>query len=286
MRRYTLALVTAALALMCALQPAWSGDAETSAALHAEGRRLLSQGEFVEATRAFFKAFEADESTTENAELVTVLRRVISLRAELDRKRDDQVWERSARSLRAFYYDHLIAQEALALDEQFHERFGTVESATMLAESRMEMGLNEEAESLLASIDAGKISIYGRFLHGIVLARLGRFERAEQIVQRTPLPSEADTGLLFQSARLRALLNDRAGALTQLARAFEQLPPSRQPIDRRRALACPDFGSLHGDADFSAALHTKSMVKESSCTGGSSCGGCRHAASCSRATGG
>lgn len=284
MRIKALTIISAIVAATLSPHLAPAGAPEDAAERFVRGHALLAQADFAGALDAYADAARTDATHTEYKNQYAILRRVIELRDGLDRESNPQRWERKARSLRGYYYNHEIYTEALELDRAIHEKLETVESATMLAETYLQLDRDAEAEAILAGIDKAAALPYGRLLYGIALARQGKIERARTVAESIQLPQQPATGLLYQSARLCALTSDEAGALSHLTRTLASIPPSRLPAARDRIRACSDFRALAGEAAFDRVLATESKVPESKCSGGTSCGRCPSRGSCSQGT--
>ena len=281
----TAAVVTFACFILCpALVRADSG--EDPAKLFADGKALLTKGDFDGALKALEAAAKADSKNDEYRQEASVLRRIIKIRKNLDDQKDMAKWEATARSLRAFYYDNDIYTEALALDKRVHARLNTPESAAMLAETQLELGRNAEAAELLGDVEDGKLTPQARVLLGIARAREKNVDGAREALAKLPKAEEAGAGLLFDMARLASLTGDQKRAAELLTKCFEATPPSRLASFKAYARQCKDLGGLAGTEAFTKALATESKVAESKCSGGSDCGKCPMKGGCEMEKGG
>lgn len=248
-----------------------------------EGEAFLQQARFEEALASYDRAAQLDGARQEYREAAAILRRVVQLRNQIAEEQDPAQWERTARSLRAYYQGERIFPAALAIERQLHERVGTAESAEMLAETQLELGQATEARALLAGRTDLDARPGARLLLGIALARAGEMDEARGIAQGVTLPANAGAPDRVRAARLQALTGNRAQALALLAAAFEATPPSQLEDARARVKACPDFAGLNGGEEFAKVLTTQSKVAESGCSKGASCGGCPSRTACSSA---
>lgn len=263
--------------------PAWAGAADKAAAFAAEGDGLLGKADFEGALKAYAQAAKADSQNPDYRQQYAVLRRIIKMRQSVDKETNPEKWAGIVRGLRAFYYDRDIYPEALALDQKVHAKTGTPESASALAQSQLQMGLNAEAAATLSSIDETAATPESRVLLGIALARQGDIDQAKAVAAKIEIPKGTPPILFYNTACLHALIGDSDSAMTLLTRCFENTPPSRLDNIKERAKTDEDLTTLVASADFADVLETKSKVKESSCSGGTSCGGCPSRSKCASA---
>ncbi len=271
---------------MIASAPAWAEPSADGAQAFADGARLLAQADFGGALQAYRAAASADQKNQDYQNQYALLRQVIQLRQNLAQEQDPQRWNMTARALRVFYYGQRIYREALPLDQQWYDRAKSLEAAALLAETQLELGMNTEAESVLAPVSGAGANPVVRLLHGVAQARLGRLSAARTTAEQAAPAADADATQLYHAARLRALIGDREESLALLARAFAATPPSEQKSARERVQACADFSGLSQSPAFATALATASKVSESSCSLGRTCGGCplKQTGSCSHGT--
>lgn len=279
--RMGLLVVVIGLLMQTVTPGAWAGRPEDAAAALARGNTLLGQAAWQEAESAFAEASRLDPANATYRGELDVLRRVMKLRAEHAGTADPAQWDRTAAALRAYYYSKGIFGEALVLDREAHQRAGSPASAAFLAETLLELNRDMEAASLLAEQPAGKLSPSARMLHGIALARTGDVARARKIAAEVPLPFAATPSLLLVRARLLACIDEPAGAVDLLRKAFEGTAPSLLGPTRDRVKACSDFALLAANGAFTQVMTTASKMSESSCSKGSSCGACPSRTSCS-----
>ncbi|MFC1572604.1 hypothetical protein ACFL6M_03290 [Candidatus Eisenbacteria bacterium] len=277
--RFWIALASLALLLgMAASSPNADGNDAASAA--ATAQKLLQAGDFQGAFRAYAEAVRTDAGNQEYRQRYAILRQVISLREQIDQERDPKRFDQFARALHSFYRSEGILGEALKISHELHAKQATPETATMLADLQLELGMNDDAAKILAGYNSGDNPEELHVLYGIALARQGKREQATTQLGRIKLPEGAAPGLCYHVARLQALTGNAEDAQNTLTRVFSATPPSEQEPLRTRAQNCPDFTSLAGSAGFAKALATPSQVKESSCSTGTSCGACPSASAC------
>ncbi|MFH0980851.1 MAG: hypothetical protein V2A79_04860 [Planctomycetota bacterium] len=245
-----------------------------------EGQSRLAQADFTGALEAFAAAAKADPQNPQYRASFSLLRRVLEMRDRLETETNAEKWESVARGLRTYYHENNVYSEALALDRRTHARLNTAESAMLLAETELVLGMNAEAAELLGGLDDQAGTPRTRILQGIALARQGRPADARSVVQGLKLPEDAGPGLLFEWARLRTLLGEQEEALGALVRCFELTPPSRLEGIRTHARQAPDLRPLTELPEFARVMETQSTVPESKCSLGASCAKCPSRAAC------
>jgi Flp pilus assembly protein TadD len=250
------------------------------AELFAEGEAKLAQAEFEAAVEKFAAAAQAAPDKEQYKAEYTLLRRVLMVRPMLEKQADPERWERLARALRAYYYDHDVFGEALKLDRTRYEREITAESAAMLAETQLELGRNVAALETLNALEADAVSPRVLRLKGIALAREKSFDEARAQLEQSAEVEEKDAQGHLELARLHALLGDEEAATAELALAMQWTPPSQLEAVRKTVKTHPDFSGLVATETFTVALETESKVSESSCSGGTSCGSCPSRSTC------
>jgi thioredoxin-like negative regulator of GroEL len=255
--------------------------AETDAAkLFSQGEKLLAKADFSGALKAFAAASKAAPKNQAYRGRAMIVKRVIRARKYVETAKVDAKWEKVAISLHAFYAREGLAGEALALDRKIHEKRPSATSASLLAETLLDAGKNEEARKLLAGLAKEHRDLQNRVYEGIALARLSKTDEAKKVAAGLTLADDTRPGILFDVARLSALLGDDREALATLAKCLERVPAASQPGLREKASACADFAKLRKDLAFAAVLKTASKVKESDCSGGSDCGSCPSRGGC------
>jgi tetratricopeptide (TPR) repeat protein len=279
-RHILLCLVAGAL---LATATAVAGPAEDAAQRYAEGQRRLAASDFDGALKAYEAAVAADKANADYQQQCAILRQVVQLRAAVAQEAKAEKRDAMSRALRSFYYEHRLYAEALPLDQAQHDRAPSAESASLLAETLLEMGRNAEAEAALAPFAGPGAPLATRIFGAIAQARQGRLDRAREIANGLTLPETATNGQLYHAARLQALLGQPETAAALLTRAFQATAPSALASARARARSCPDFASVASSAAFTAALETASKLSQSKCSAMPSCGGCPQAKACGHA---
>jgi hypothetical protein len=280
MRLRSFALFSTIAVVFLLASPGLAGPEEDARSAYDLGNRLLASADFPGALRAFATAAKADPSRREYLESFALVRQVMLMQRSLDAGLAPEAWEATARGLHRFYHEYGIHQAALPLDRQIHERLASVESATMLASTLLELDRPEEAEGLLSSIDRAEARPHSDALLGIALAHQRKLEPAAAVAARIEVPTEADPALLYDLARLQCLIGRSNDSLVTLAHCFESTPPSELERVKIRARACGDFSTMASKAAFASVLETQSKVAQSSCSGGASCGSCSMKGSC------
>jgi len=281
--RIVLCLITGAL---LAAVTATAGPAEDAAQRYAEGQRRLAASDFDGALKAYEAAVAADKANVDYQQQYAILRQVVQLREAVAREKKTEKRDTMSRALRSFYYEHRLYAEALPLDQAQHDRQRSAASASLLAETLLEMGRNSEAEAALAAFAGSDAPLATRIFGAIAQARQGRLDRARETANALTLPETATNGQLYHAARLQALLGQPETAAALLTRAFQATAPGALASARARARSCPDFAPVASSAAFTAALETASKVSESKCSAMPSCGGCPQAKTCGHAQSG
>lgn len=271
--------VAALMSAMCGM--AFAGPAEDAAAAKKQGDELLAKADFNGALKAYATAAKADSSNAEYRNEYSILRRVIAMREAIGVEKNADKWMTSARGLRSYYHGRKLYDEALTLDKQIHEKLNSADSAVMLADSYLALDKAPEAEQVLAGVPQDKATPELVIMHAIAQARQNKMDAAKATAEKVKLPADADPSMLYNYACLQARIGDKAGASATLTRCFEQVPPSRLEATKSHAKQDRDLASIAGTTEFAAALKTQSKVKESGCSGGSSCGSCANKAGCS-----
>jgi len=254
---------------------------EDAAARFAEGKALLVKGEFDGALAAYAAAAKADPKNEAYRQEHALLRRIIKMRREVQEEKDAKKLETTALALRVFYYDNGLFRQALDLDKEIHGKLRTVDAAARLAETQLQLDMNAEAAAVLAAVAEGEMTPQARILSGIAVARQGKIDDAKLVARKCPKPDDLGPGLLFDLARLHALIGNRDKATGLLIQCFESTPPSRLDGFKGHAKACKDLGGLVASAaEFDAVMRTQSKVKESACSTGADCGKCPSKSSC------
>ena len=255
-----------------------------AANVFARGEMLLQSGDFSGALKVLTKAAKLAPNNEAYRREATLVRRVIQIRSRHDKIEDTERWTMMAKALHTFYHDRKVYTAALDLDTRAHAKLGTDDSAVMLASTQLALDMNEDAATMLGGLDKDKSTPHTRALLGIALARQGKIDKAKALLEPFKAPEKHAAELALDFARLRALVRDDSGTIQMLKQYFELTPPSRLEKARTAARECTDLKRLAETEAFAAALKTDSKVKESSCSGGTSCGSCPNRSSCSSAS--
>lgn len=265
----------------CVVLVAMPALAEPADEAFAAGKALLATADFDGALEAFRTAAKTDPENREYTQQYAMLRQVIGMRGDCAKERDAERWLKMAGALRTFYHDHHLYAEALPLDQERHRRHRSAESAVLLAETQLALGMHSEAVELLSGLTKEQTSPRTRVLHGLALARLGQIDEAKTLAEEAgQATDDAGPRYFYDLARLQALAGDSKGAFQALTRSFELTPPSQLDAFKVEVHGCKDFNALVSTADFAKALETASKVKESECSKGSGCGNCPRRAKC------
>jgi tetratricopeptide (TPR) repeat protein len=251
---------------------AWAGSAEAAKAFE-EGLALLAKGNFDGALKAYKTAAEGDPDKKEYMLEYTLLRRIIKQRAQLTTEQDTEAWLKVGRAVYAFYDEHGLNEEALTLAAQIHEKHKDADSAERLAGAQLAAGKNNEVASLIEGMPADQRTPYASVLQGIALARIGKTDDARAIADKFEPAKDTGARVLFDAARLNALVKNDSKALDLLKSAFEATPAPALDDLRAQAKAAKEFERLASSDGFATALKTESKVK-AACGTKEACGKC------------
>ena len=252
----------------------------------AEGRAFLGRADFDAALNSFRIAAKNDDKNREYSQQYAMLRQVLRMRRDCPQEKNTERWLKIAGALRAFYYEHGLYSEALPLDQERHQRHRSAESATMLAETQLAMGMDSQTVEMLGCLTEEQVSPRSRVLHGLALAHLGETDLAKQAAgQSQQITDDVGPRYFYELARLRAAVADVNGATSALVRSLELTPPSQLEGLKAEVEKCKDFRTLVGTPGFAQALSTPSKIDESACSQGSACGNCPQQAACGKEAG-
>jgi hypothetical protein len=246
----------------------------------------LRKGDFDAAVAGYLEAAKADPYRTEYAMKAHLVRRVQTVRRMLESQEGSPLWERMSLSLHAFYLQNEVYGEALTLDRKAHEKMKNALSASMLAETLLAMNKNVRALEFLQGLDKKRLNTQNTLYLAIARARLDQIDEARRM-ERDLLPAEksGNVALVYDLARLKALLGEKEEACRLLTHCLEATPPIQTETVRAYVKKCRDFKPILSDASFLAALETESRVPMSSCSAGASCATCPSRGQCSPAAG-
>lgn len=283
LRSMTIFLVSFLLLPMSAVLAEEKASSE-AADLFVKGGALLQGGDIEGAMNAYMAAAKAEPGNKEYADKAMLIRRVVAIRRYVASSEVSPKWEKMVLSLHSFYLRNRIHEEALALDRITHEKLKSALSASLLVETLLEMGRDAEALAVLKSLDKKSLDLQNRLYLGIALARLDRVDEAHDLRKRLRVPENSGAGILYDVARFDSLLGRRTEAVETLRLCFEKTPPSNLALVKGFVKECADFKPLLASPEFAKVLKTQSKIKESDCSGGTSCGTCPKKSGCSTST--
>jgi len=268
-----------------AAAPAVAKPAEDAAKAFTMGQALLAKADFDGALEAFKSAARTEAENQEYAQQYAMLRQVARMRRDCPKERDGEKWAKMAGALRTFYHDYDLFSEALPLDTELHRRNPSPESAVLLAETQLALGMDSRTVELLAGLSPKQTSPRTEVLHGLALARMGQVDEAKKLIRKLRrVKDEEGPRYFYDLARVRALTGDSAGAFEALTRSFELTPPSQLDAFKAEVKEGADFSTLLASADFGEVMKTSSKVQESGCSKGAGCGKCPKRAGCAKKT--
>lgn len=255
-------------------------DALSGAMLHAEGNALLAKADFDGALARYLAAARAAPGNPTFRQDALVLKRVVAQRKALDAPRRHPKWEGIAMSLHAFYLEHDLAGEAVALGRRGLKVLANGAAENRLAEALLEAGRDADALKLLTAKASWTRDVRSRIFHGVALARTARLEQASALAKSVKLPAKADPRLLRDAARLEAVLGQEARAAAWLVKAFEATPVANLPAFKASVRAHADFRRVLAGPAMTKAFATQSKQKALGCSGASDCGSCPKRGGC------
>lgn len=270
-------LPVALLLTALAAAPVFASDEttpEATATTASEAAALLEAGKLVEARDAYLAAAKADPMNETVAAQAMILNRVINIQEFVATEDPSPKWEKGVMALHVFFLSSDLHSHALKTAQAAHEKADTALTGSMVGETLLEMGQNERAAAFLDGLREGQKDDQNMVFHGIALARLGRQAEVRENVETYGVPKTTDPNLLFDVARLQALLGDHEPAMTTLTTCFENCPPRSMPALKKLANTNPDFEGLRKMDGFAKVLETKSSVKASGGCGCGATGGC------------
>ncbi|MHC4944671.1 MAG: tetratricopeptide repeat protein [Planctomycetota bacterium] len=279
---FFLRLVLCTLVLLLFPTALWADEKPDAAeTAFAKGEALLERGDVEGAFQAYVVASRTQPDNRAYAEKAMLLQRIQRLRQYVSNQPVSPKWEKSVVSLHAFYHEHQILEEALALDRMAHGKLDSALTASLLSESLLRTGRNTEALALLEEGGEEKLNIPNRIYLGIALARMKRLEEAGEQASQLNITPLASPKLFLDLARLHALLDNRETCFALLRVCFEKTSPSRLDPVKETVRLCGDFKQLKDTPGFKAAMKAGSKIQESGCSSGSSCGSCPQRTKCS-----
>ena len=244
-------------------------DATAATSQVQQAKALLKQGKFQEALAAYQELSKAYPDNKEFAKEAQVLAKVIELREFVKTEEAGPGWDRVVTALHGWYHQQGLKEMALEHDQAAHAKADTTETASLVAQSLLDLGRNEEAAKFVEGLRAGQKNEQIQVMTGIAHARLGKMDAVKEQLELYPLPEKGDAGLLFDVARLQTLMGQNEKAMATLTRAFENCPPRATETLQTMAKESPDLASLRRMEGFASVLET--TPKASGC---GSCGGC------------
>ncbi len=257
-----------------------ASGADSAGKAYEEGLVALRAGQLQDALVAFTKAAKAEPENQEYREQALLVRRVIRTHELLADIEDTTKRVLFSRGLHAFYHENEAYRQALKVDRALHERLDNAESAELLARTQLALNQSAQAAEVIAGVAPADRTPALHALHALALARQGNHDAACNELSQVNVPDGPASELQFDLACTHALLGNTDAALSHLRNALEQTPPSQIERCRTQARTCADLRTARGQKAFNATLKTESKIKESDCSGGTSCGNCPSRSSC------
>jgi tetratricopeptide (TPR) repeat protein len=230
--------------------------AESPAEAVSRGRQQLRDGDLESAAKTFGQAAAAEPANKEYSAKAEQLRKVLQLRQVLAQELDDGPWTRVARALHSFYRTEKLNDEALKLDRQIHERLKSGLSASILADTLLVLGKNDEVAEVINSLPDSERTLDSDAVRAIALARAGKQGEAIAAADAIKLPEEICAGKAFLLARLNGAVGRNDEAAKYLKKSFESTPPEKLPNFQKAAKNSPDFAKLLADEKYAFLWNT------------------------------
>ena len=275
--------VAAGLMVVAAARAPAQASAQDESTPIARAERMLEQGDFDGALKAYVEAARAPDAAPETQQRYLLVRRTVQLRQTLAAELDADKWWTTAETLRNSYYSLRLYGELLTVSRQMHERKPTPGTASFVADALLQLDRNQEAEQVLSAFEKEKLSTQGRLLLGLALGRQKKTEPAQAMLDSLKLPEDAAPRLLCDVARLKVLCGDVDGGLATLTTAIQKTSPKAVASFRTFVRGAPEFAALRDSEVFAKVLATAPLAGESACSAGPDCGKCPKAADCDTA---
>lgn len=275
--------ITIGCVFLCAISVS-ANQAQNASEVYAQATGLLKQGDLNAATRQFSTAAKLEPTNAEYREQALLVYRIARMQKRLGQIEDQDNWLKTAVALHQFYLANEVTGLAIDTATAIHAKQDDAASAALLARTQLEANQNAEASAMLSSYTGDSVSPEIHALRGIALARTLQLNAAKQELAGLSLDKTSPAQLACDLARLQALLSEHEAACAALVHCLQKTPPSLREDTLEYVKHCPDFAPLTDSDAFASALSTKSLVKESPCSGGSSCGACPSSRSCGSAS--
>jgi tetratricopeptide (TPR) repeat protein len=269
------------IVLICGAGVTAQQDQVGAAQATAQGNALLKQGDFPAALEAFRKAAQAADATQSHKQEFMRVRRMIKMREMVEKEKDQEKWWKTAKTLRNFYYKYRLYKELNTLAARMHAQRKSPGSATVLADSLLLLNQDAKAEAVLTAAGQDKLSLQGKALLGIALARQQKTKPAQAVLAVLQLGDDASPRLMHDVARIKVLCGDVDGGMAMLCSALKKTSPKGIAGFKEFIASTPEFSKPPAKEHLAKVLLTESAMSESDCSGGADCGSCPSKNGCS-----
>lgn len=242
---------------------------------------LFAAGQIAAARDAFEALSKADPENAELAARVAVLEQVLELQNLVANEEISPMWERAACVLHAYFHQRGVPEVALAQDRAAHAKADSATTACLVAESLLTLDRDTETVQFVEGLREAQRDDQVRTYWGIAKARLGDKEAVLEDMDLFGWPETEDPGVLYDVARLHAVLGRHEEALSTLTASFEKCPPRALEGLKALAAASSDFAPLRETEGYAKVMATTSKVKAGGCHG--DCGSCAEKSDCGSA---
>ncbi len=247
-----------------------------------QGNQAIQKCEFEQASEYYKKASEAAQDNPEYKDKAMLLRNIIRIRENLAKENNIRRWANNAMSLRAFYMQEKLYSEVLNISQQIYSRFASNPVALfMLGESYILCQQYQQAVEFLSKLGESSTQTT-EVLLGIAQAKLGNKDAATTISKQLSQMPSHQPSYCYYAAILETLLQNPNRALQYIANGLKNTPPSQIETLKKKILESPELQTLKENPQFTTTLATESEIKESNCSGGSSCSTCPNRSGCGK----
>lgn len=236
----------------------------------AEGAALLALGQINEAVEAFDGAAKANPG---DKKVLIARAQAKKLQKYLEQvEADSELIDRqkAMAKLHKFYNGHGLYEKSLGMEQGLYAEAVNDDTAALLADTLLAMQKNDEALATLQADGVNGESWDAQALLGLALARNGRMEQAQPLVEEAKKLERLSSGQAKNLASLLALTGYEDEANELLVVLFGATTQDKLPGLKESIRTSPDFQSMAGTEGFKTAMETEAKLK--GC--GGDCGSC------------
>ena len=251
------------------------------AALEARVEKMIVENkDFTAALNEYAAAAKANPQAVYYREQYALLQRVIKTNKLLEKETNPEKWKSYAKAVRAYYYSKGYYGEALPLDGAAADKFPTSEYLVNRLETLLLAGRNDEAAKLIGDTKPADAVLRYQTLSPVALAHTGKANDAVKAIADIQVSPKTDAMSYFDFARVYWVAGNKEKAFASLKTLLEHTAPSETPVVQAMICRSPEFSPLKDSKELADVLATPSIISQSGCTGGSSCGSCSLKSKC------